>query len=454
MRHCICKSFGIAGVPGAWHNVARICLLTPGQPSTNPRLLKEADALVEAGHDVEVICAHWAAWADETDRALLRSRRFKCTYVGGHSEGDRLTYSWTRVRHKVGRMLAPRLASEMINRWALCRVTPELMKAAQAAKADLYIAHNLGALPAAVAAARKNRAKAGFDAEDFHSGIVPVETAPSFEKGLIEKIERQHLAACDYVTTASPLIAKAYQAKYSIAEPTTILNVFPLAHRPSEFRPATAAEPLTLYWFSQTIGRNRGLEDVLRAWERLKTCDIELHLCGQWQQGYEREFFNLAQSCGLDMSRLRHHQPINPDQMIAFGSQFDIGLATEPGRDENNRIAASNKLFTYLLAGNAVAATLTAGQRLFVEATAPVMRGYQPGDSDALAEIIKHWYEHRKDLENVRRQAWTWGESRYNWDIEKLHFLNFVVHVLESSRNDLTRTPIKPAVVKNRAAFN
>ena len=29
--------------------MSRICLLTPGQPSTNPRLVKEADALADAG---------------------------------------------------------------------------------------------------------------------------------------------------------------------------------------------------------------------------------------------------------------------------------------------------------------------------------------------------------------------------------------------------------------------
>src|SRR5688500_10274957 len=143
--------------------MAVIGLITPGQPSTNPRLLKEADALIAAGHTVHVVCAHWAAWADETDRALLQSRRFHCEYVGGKPDHS-VQHLWTRARHRLGRELLrfPRLNATRA--WGLCRVTPELEHAAQRIDADLYIAHNLGALPAAAAAARRHGAALGFDA--------------------------------------------------------------------------------------------------------------------------------------------------------------------------------------------------------------------------------------------------------------------------------------------------
>jgi len=276
---------------------------------------------------VEVICAHWAAWADETDRALLQSRRFTCTYVGGHPRHSPRRYAWTRLRHKFGRLLAPRMANARMKGWALCRVAPELMRAAQATRADLYIAHNLGALPAAIYAARKNHARVGFDAEDFHSGMQTDDAASAFEKNLIEEIERRDIAACDYVTAASPLIADAYEMKYGIVKPATILNVFPLAQRPPDFRVTRKDAPLTLYWFSQTIGDNRGLEDVIVALGRLNACNIELHLCGQWQAGFREKFFELAQSVGADAGRIHHHHPVNPDEMIGLSSQFDVGLA-------------------------------------------------------------------------------------------------------------------------------
>src|SRR3712207_6937801 len=53
--------------------------------------------------------------------------------------------------------------------WALSRVLPELERAATSTYADLYIAHNLGALLPALAGARSHGARLGFDAEDRKS---------------------------------------------------------------------------------------------------------------------------------------------------------------------------------------------------------------------------------------------------------------------------------------------
>ena len=53
---------------------------------------------------------------------------------------------------------------------AMHYVVPELAHAAAAVAADLYIAHNLAALPAARHAARRHRGRLGFDAEDYHRG--------------------------------------------------------------------------------------------------------------------------------------------------------------------------------------------------------------------------------------------------------------------------------------------
>jgi hypothetical protein len=51
---------------------------------------------------------------------------------------------------------------------------------------------------------------------------------------------------------------------------------------------------------------------------------------------------------------------------IRLSAQADIGLALEPGTTPNNDIAISNKLYTYILAGNAVVASNTSGQSMAV----------------------------------------------------------------------------------------
>jgi siroheme synthase len=52
----------------ARNNGLRVCWVTTGHPSTNPRLVKEADALIDAGYAVHVVACKFAGWANCADR--------------------------------------------------------------------------------------------------------------------------------------------------------------------------------------------------------------------------------------------------------------------------------------------------------------------------------------------------------------------------------------------------
>lgn len=407
-----------------------ICLITTGQPSTNPRLVKEADALTEFGYEVHAICAHWANWATEMDKELLRARMWKCRYVGGHPKTGMSRYYWTRLRHGLSRQsISMWYGNSVVKNLALCRVSLELQHAAKNTPADLYIAHNLGALPAAVAAARENSAHVGFDAEDFHSGEHLSGTVSAWDQ-LVNYFESNYLPECDYITAASHGIADAYAAKYGIATPVTILNVFPLSQSPSEFRASDPRNPFTLYWFGQTIGASRGLEDVIQAMGILQEHEIELHLRGSWSPGYRDLLLRLATLSRVRSDQIIYHTPGPADEMIRLASEYEVGLALEHPVSDNHDICLSNKIFTYLLAGNAVIATATKGQQALIEKLGSAGFCYQPGNVLALAKQLEMWFKDRKCLEKARRAAWDSGIREYNWDIEKKKFLKIVETIL------------------------
>jgi glycosyltransferase involved in cell wall biosynthesis len=407
--------------------MATVCLVTTGQPSTNPRLLKEADALVEAGHRVHVVCAHWAAWADESDQVLLASRRFSCTYVGGRP-GSAKHWS-TRVRRRAARLAASIAPVHFVAQRAVCRVSADLAHAASGVHADLFIAHNIGALPAAHAAARRQGSRLGFDAEDFHSGMWPAAAAPAPEQALVQRIEQRLLPLCDYVTASSPLIAAAYARTYGIPLPATVLNVFPLAWRPKQPVTRVCDQRLHLYWFSQTIGRDRGLEDVVSAMGQVGR-EAVLHVQGVWQDGYEHVLRRLALACRVPPENVVWHRPGAPHELIAAAAGFDVGLAVEPARDANNDMALSNKLFTYVLAGNAVVATATSAQRALFQNVAGAGALYAPGDVDGLAAVLRTWVIDRERVETARAAAWAHGSATFHWERERRGFLDTVTRVL------------------------
>jgi glycosyltransferase involved in cell wall biosynthesis len=415
-------------------DMAKICLLTPTQPSLNPRIVKEADALAEAGHEVHVLCGHTVAWADESDILLLRKRNWRCSYVGGLPGSAR--HWWTRARHgAVRRFPLTWKVSSQVACCAFARITPELRAAALKVDSDLYIAHYAGALAAAGAVARRRGALLAFDAEDFESGYYEYKSGPRRIDQLTQDIERQYLPDCCYVTAASAGIGAAYAAKYGIVKPATVLNVFPRSERPLAFRETDAKAPLKLHWFSQTIGGDRGLEDVIGAMAMLRDARIELHLRGRCASGYQQQLLRLAKERGVDPATIKFFPPAVSEEMIRVSAKYDVGLALEPPTTANRELCVANKVFSYLLAGNAVAATSTAGQAAIIERLGAGGFLYQSGDCEALARGLRVWHDDRSQLDRARRSAWSLGTSTFNWDMEKKKLVEVVDSVLNAQES-------------------
>ena len=222
----------------------RVCLITQNHLSMNPRLVKEADALTEAGYSVHVVAADFVGWARVADQAF-RDRPWKAiSYV---------TFGpTTRFFLRVFRGLRRRLAFFLFQTGFRCRriaesachtIGPDLIKAAVGVKADLYIAHYPPALPAAALAAQRHGGVYAFDAEDFHLGDPP--EGPEYDalRALIRAVEVRYLPGCAYISSASPGIAAAYAASYGVNQPAVIRNVFPKSHAPLGPTRAGTARP-------------------------------------------------------------------------------------------------------------------------------------------------------------------------------------------------------------------
>jgi glycosyltransferase involved in cell wall biosynthesis len=428
----------------------KICLVTSSQPSANPRLVKEADALSEAGYQVHVVAAHRVDWATASDQTLLAGRNWDYTFIDWRRETQPGLFWKTRARHYVARAAqASPLGRPFLIEAAVDRITPELKQATAAVRSDLYVAHNPGALPAAAHAAHTHGALLGFDAEDYHSGEF-AETDRSSARTLIERLERKFIPQCDYVTAGSNRIGDAYAPLCRSRRPTTILNVFPLAMRPPSFTARGPAGPLTLYWFSQTIGPDRGLEDVVRAMGRLPRGAVQLHLRGRWHSGYDHELHQVAAAAGVDADAIHSHAPANPADMVRLAATYDVGLALETVRTPNRRIALTNKIFTYLLAGIGTLATRTPAQGDLAGEFAGAAQFYAPGDVDGAARILKDWLAEPERLETARRRAWQLGETRYNWDVEKHTYLRVIADVFALAVRPAPRT-VKAYIGEQRA---
>lgn len=395
-----------------------VCVVTAGQLSTCPRMLKAADALAHAGYHVRLVSARHTDWADETDRdaRARRSLAWDWTAVDHRRDGSPLRYAWSGARRRaataLARLLGPRRAPLAVCIRAYSREHSGLVAAALAEPTDLFYGGTTGALAAAAEAGRRAGVPFGLDLEDFHPAEHAAGPGADLAHALADRILRDVLPRARFLTASSEAIAEAYADRYGVRA-RVVHNTFPLPPDPPVLEPSPG-EGLRLYWFSQTIGPRRGLEDVVRAMG-LAAVPGELHLRGRGDAEYVRELERLAEG-QAPLLKLMVHPPAPPDAMIALCAGYDVGLAVESPHVLNRDLCAPNKPYTYVLAGLAVVMTDTAGQRPLAADLADAALTYRPGDVEALAAGLRRWAEDKTALAAAKAAAWRAAGRRWHWE--------------------------------------
>jgi hypothetical protein len=398
--------------------MARICVVTAGHLSTCPRMLKAADALVWAGHHVRVVSTSFVDWAVEAD-ADVRCRRpgsWAWTQIDYGRVTARTTRRRTGVRFRAAQVLARtagiRRAPLSLVARAYSRMHPELVHAALAEPADFFYGGSAGALAAVAEAGRRAAVPYALDLEDFHGAEQDDSPAARCSHALAGRIERAVLGGAAFLTAASPAIAGAYADTYGV-RPIPIHNTFSLPARAPDLAP-TLGDGLRLYWFSQTVGPCRGLEDAVEAMGR-GGIPGELHLRGEVAAEYFEKLIRLAASAAPAL-KIVHHTPAPPDSMVDLCAGYDVGLSLEQGHVRSRSLCLTNKAFVYMLAGLAVAFTSTRGQQLLAEDLAEGAVTCAPGDVVGLAAALTRWAEDKALLGRAKTAAWAAAQRRWHWE--------------------------------------
>ena len=412
----------------------KICLITPGHLSTNPRLVKEANALSEAGYQVGVISASYSRWGRDADPSCTST---DWIWIAALPFGP-LAPWLIRLRHLVVVRTARWLwqvgvKSHHVATAAWHPLCGDLIKKACETSADLYIAHYPAALPAAAIAAKRHCSLYVFDAEDYHLGDPPDDQRFELQRSLTRCIEAKWLNGCAFMTAASAGIADAYASTYGLERPTVIRNVFPISHAASFPTPTGSCSPRpTIYWFSQTIGPNRGLECAVRAIALAKS-KPHLHLRGSISPSYQEQLISLAKDNGV-AGCLHFHPPAEPEQMEALAAAYDVGLVSETGCTKNRRIALTNKLFTYALAGLPMLLSDIPAHRSIKDEAGNAVRMFHTDDHLSLAQAIDQLLNSSPVvLAEARQAAYRLGQEQWNWELEQVLLLRRISEAFHRS---------------------
>ena len=375
-------------------------------------MVKAAGACSESGWKVAVVSVRKLSAVEPLDDDVLSRSNWT-----SHRIDLRSKWHWRRYRLREETERALGFIGRG-RRHATPAATMALRQRVLKIPARLYIAHYVAALPVAAAAAARHGGQFAFDAEDFHLGEFSPDRFGSTARRDVREIEAAHLPHAAFVTAAAPLIATAYATEYGIDRPTVVLNVFtnPSAPQGPTTSGIAPCRP-SIYWFSQTIGPDRGLECAVKAVARSKW-KPHLYLRGTVANGYDTVLLDLAAGLGI-AEHIHLLPPALPSQMENLAAEHDIGLISETGHTLNRRIALTNKQFTYLSAGVPLVMSNTPAHIEFAREAGSVVSLFEVNDPDSLAAVIDARLGDAQSLARSRREAFELGQRRYNWELEK-----------------------------------
>ncbi len=284
-------------------------------------------------------------------------------------------------------------------------------------KPVLIIAHNPPAFYAAGWLGKKINAPFALDVEDYHPG----EGHDKKIQDSVSQLMRALFKKAAYISYASPLI-KSYTEKLLPQDhPSSFVinNVF----QEADFSNTVPRDDdkMKIAWFSQNIDYDRGLEEVIPALSAFED-QVQLTLIGNPKEPFCQNFI-----AGRKFITLVG--PLSQKELHRAMDNFDIGLAIEPGKDINNGLALSNKIWTYYQAGLFIIASDTPAQSDFL--------ADHPGHGVSIAlqrqnmpTTVKTLIDQLEDIRSKKTVRFEHAKSN-SWEIESGALLNKWQEILD-----------------------
>jgi glycosyltransferase involved in cell wall biosynthesis len=279
--------------------------------------------------------------------------------------------------------------------------------------ADLYVGHNVGALPILSDLKARLGGLTVYDNMEVYSGM---DEQSDQERKRIRAIERAFIANCDLVLTTTEMMKEFLVREYDLRKCAWIYNCPPITQELG-----AKLDGFNLYWRNTVIGLGgRGLDDVLRALVLLPK-DVVLHLQG-WSGIGTDGVRQLASSLGVS-DRVRFHDPYEPGQAVTSAAPYSVGLCLERDTCKNNQLTASNKIFDYHMAGLAVVCSDMPALCHIVERSRGGLT-FKNADPDDLCRAILRLYSDKELLIGRQKNARAFAMEVGNEERQMEFFIN------------------------------
>ena len=382
-----------------------ICMHIRGVARLDPRVIRSANALLEAGFRLYIIDIENECTRPEAE--ILRGMHIK------HILKPRWLLP-TRFPIRLFQSLEK-----------FCYSTFYLLRT----PADIYHAHNDNTLlPCFIAALLRGKPLI-YEAHEMP--LYVLEHAHPLWATAISNVFKVVIQRCAGVIVVSPPIVQEVQKQYHVANLALVRNIPPYRRVTNNNRLRTylglsATTRIVLY--QGNIQPDRCLDTLVRATKFLHK-DIVVVLMGKDVGTTSAELIMLAMQEG-HIAQLRILPPVPQDELLEWTASADVGMImSSPGYSKNTRVFLPNKLFEYMMAGLPILSSplVAVKEILHNYAVGCVLASLEPA---YVAKTIETMLFDRNHLALMRENALRAASQEFCWKREKLHLLRLYHRVL------------------------
>lgn len=374
----------------------KIAMLVLNDMRNDARVSREARTLALAGHSVEVLA--------------LRS---------SSAEGieSRDGYTIRRVADATTASLR-----QPLRKYRQRRTREAGMRAAAIAGApDTIHCHDTNTLGIGASAARALGIPYVYDAHELYPDSLmqrPFQRS-ALVQGYLRRLERRLVPGAAAVITVSDGLAEVLRERYGV-DPVVVTNspeLKPVADRSLLKRELGLAPDTVVALYQGGVMIGRAVDELVDAVARVPG----LHLVVQGTGEYEPAMRARVADRGIE-GRVTFMGHVPYERLFDLTCGADIGTVFLDGVTLNHKLAWTNRMFVYLMAGIPIAATDLPGAAAVIGPSEAGLLA-PPGDVDAMTDVLVRLASDPELRDRMGERGRRLAEERFNWQHEEQKLL-------------------------------
>lgn len=282
-------------------------------------------------------------------------------------------------------------------------------------KPDLLHCNDLNSLMAGVIIKQKTGCRLVYDAHELWPVSGPY--FPSYLISFLKFYERKLIKHVDLTFTVSPDLVEIMKKWYNIENVKLLPNaeIFIESEKLIDTGIRKTANGRMVFLFQGGFAKDRGLEEIIRAWRHIDENKAILCLRGvHW--AYSDELKKLAKD-QTESGKIFFMPPVTEAELVPASKEGDVGIIPYRPVNLNNKFCCPNKFSQYLQAGVALMVNNLPYMKSLVNEFECGL-SYDSDKEETTVEAINRFIADRNFLALCKENAYKAGAETFNWQIQ------------------------------------